>query len=137
MKIVSFAVAAFLVASSGLLPVSRAVGKDMTAKNMSAKDIRRDIIGRTIYLAAPVTGEFPLNYHKNGIVDGKGAALGLGRFVKPNDTGKWWIEGDKLCQQFKTWYHGAKRCFALVRLNASSVKWILGNGDTGIARIGD
>ena len=129
--------AVFLVIAAGLLTVSNATSKDITGKNMSAKDIRHDIIGRTIFLAAPVTGEFPLNYRKNGVVDGEGAALGLGRFVKPNDTGKWWIEGNKLCQQFKTWYNGAKRCFSLVRLDTSSVKWILGNGDTGIARIGD
>lgn len=107
------------------------------ADAMTGEEIRRDIIGRTIFLAAPIAGEFPLNYRKSGVVDGDGAALGLGRIIKPNDTGKWSIEGDKLCQQFKTWYNGEKICFVLTRLKANSVKWVRNNGETGIARIGE
>ncbi len=39
--------------------------------------------------ATPFGGEFPLNYRRNGKVDGNGEALGLGRWVKPEDTGRW------------------------------------------------
>ncbi len=107
------------------------------ADAMTGEEIRRDIIGRTIFLAAPITGEFPLNYRKSGVVDGDGAALGLGKIIRPNDTGKWSIDGNQLCQQFKTWYNGEKLCFVLTRLKANSVKWVRNNGETGIARIGD
>ncbi|WP_275791024.1 hypothetical protein [Pararhizobium gei] len=100
-------------------------------------DIRERIVGKTIYLAAPMGGEFPLNYRSSGEVDGNGKALGLGKFIKPADKGRWWIQSDKLCQQFQTWYDGAKMCFDLTATGPSKVKWVRDNGETGTARIGD
>lgn len=105
-------------------------------ERFTASDIREDIIGKRIYLAVPLGGEFPLNYRKNGQVDGSGEALGLGRFAKPNDTGRWWIKGDRLCQQFTSWYKGAPMCFELQRINDKQLKWTRDNGETGTARIG-
>ncbi|MBB4955096.1 hypothetical protein H4S14_003053 [Agrobacterium vitis] len=99
-------------------------------------EIREGIIGKRIYLATPMGGEFPLNYRKNGVVDGDGEALGLGRFVKPNDTGKWWIADDQLCQRFTTWYKGAPMCFELYKTGDKSLNWIRNNGQKGTARIG-
>ncbi|MGE6740903.1 hypothetical protein ACQKGC_11565 [Allorhizobium pseudoryzae] len=119
-----------VAAGSGASPASA------NQERISASDIRSDIIGKRIYLAAPLGGEFPLNYRTSGVVDGNGEALGLGRFVKPNDTGKWWIRGDRLCQQFTTWYKGAPMCFELYRTGDKTLKWIRDNGQTGTARIG-
>jgi hypothetical protein len=103
----------------------------------TAHDIRQKIVGKRIYLAAPMGGEFPLNYRKSGMVDGSGEALGLGRLVKPSDTGKWWISGNRLCQQFQTWYKGAPMCFELYKTGDDSLKWVRDNGQTGTARIGE
>ena len=103
-------------------------------ERFTAADIREDIIGKRIYLAVPLGGEFPLNYRQNGQVDGSGEALGL--FAKPNDQGRWWIKGDRLCQQFTSWYKGAPMCFELQRLNGKQLKWTRDNGETGTARIG-
>ncbi len=108
-----------------------------SAEMMGADDIRKVIVGRTIYLAAPLGGEFPLNYRTSGVVDGDGKALGLGRFIQPQDRGKWWIEGDKLCQQFTKWYKGSPMCFTLTRTGPKKLKWVRNNGETGMARIGD
>ena len=103
---------------------------------MKAADIQRDIIGRRIYLAAPLGGELPLHYQRNGTVDGSGEAVGLGKWLKPKDTGKWWIAGDRLCQKFTTWYDGKQMCFDLTRKSGTSVAWRRDNGETGVARIG-
>lgn len=78
-------------------------------ERFTASDIREDIIGKRIYLAVPLGGEFPLNYRKNGQVDGSGEALGLGRFAKPNDTGRWWIKGDRLASSLPAGTR-ARRC---------------------------
>ena len=104
---------------------------------LTAGDIRGEIIGRRIYLAAPFGGELPLHYRSDGRVDGSGEAVGLGKYLKPNDSGKWWIAGDKLCQQFTTWYNGAKMCFDLKRVAGGKVFWRRDNGETGVARIGN
>ncbi len=104
---------------------------------MKAADIQRDIIGRRIYLAAPLGGELPLHYQRSGVVDGSGEAVGLGKWLKPNDSGKWWIAGDRLCQKFTTWYDGKQMCFNLKRVSDNSVFWQRDNGETGTARIGN
>lgn len=105
------------------------------AEQLNEADIRHDIIGRTIYLATPLGGELPLSYQTSGKVDGSGQAIGLGRFFKPNDTGKWWIDANRLCQKFQTWYKGAPMCFELESAGPSKVKWTRDNGETGVARI--
>ena len=117
-RLVAFAATALAVALA-------AANGAALADGLSGADIRRDIVGRTIYLSAPLGGEFPLNYRPNGLVDGDGQALGLGRFIKPADAGRWWVDGDRLCQQFHTWYEGSPMCFQLF------------NGEAGFARIGE
>jgi hypothetical protein len=112
-------------------------GSAFASQRFTAAEIASDIIGKRIYLAVPMGGEFPLNYRTNGQVDGTGEALGLGRFAKPNDTGRWWIDGDRLCQQFTTWYKGNPMCFELERIDDGKLKWTRDNGQTGTARIGD
>lgn len=107
------------------------------ASALSDDDIKTHIAGRRIHLAAPLGGEFPLNYRRGGIVDGNGEALGLGRFVKPNDSGRWWIRDAKLCQQFKTWYNGTVLCFRLSWTGERKLRWVRDNGDVGTARIGE
>jgi hypothetical protein len=119
-----------------LLTLVFAIPSAMANERFTASDIKGEIIGKRIYLAVPFGGEFPLNYRPNGQVDGSGEALGLGRFAKPNDKGKWWINGDRLCQQFTSWYKGAPMCFELIRTGDKRLKWIRDNGETGTARIG-
>lgn len=101
-----------------------------------AAEIKQSIIGKRIYLAVPFGGEFPLNYRANGQVDGSGEALGLGKLAKPSDTGRWWIDGDRLCQKFTSWYKGEPMCFELERISGNTLKWTRNNGQTGTARIG-
>ncbi len=123
-------VVCFGITASGLAAAAEAT-------QLKEADIRSQIIGRTIYLAAPMGGEFPLNYRTSGVVDGSGKALGLGKFIQPTDSGRWWIQSDKLCQQFKVWYDGSKMCFDLTDAGPNKVKWIRDNGETGVARIGN
>ncbi len=98
--------------------------------------IKQLVSGKRIYLAAPIGGEFPLYYRPDGHIDGSGEAIGLGRFLKPTDKGRWWVRGNNLCQKWDTWYDGKTICFTLTDLGGSKVKWVQDNGDTGIARIG-
>lgn len=124
---------AFLIAAlvaAGAVPAGAQDGR------YSGGDIRQEIVGYRVYLAAPMGGEFPLNYRANGRVDGDGEALGLGRLARPKDTGKWWVDGDRLCQQFTTWYKGAPMCFELYRTGENRLKWIRDNGQNGTARVG-
>ena len=103
---------------------------------MSGADIKRDIIGKRIFLAAPLGGELPLNYRRNGRVDGSGEAVGLGRMLAPSDSGRWWIKGNALCQKWQEWYDGRQFCFTITKLSSSSIRWQRDDGESGLARIG-
>jgi hypothetical protein len=103
---------------------------------MAKADIMRDIAGNRIYLKVPFGGEFPLYYDPSGKVDGTGEALGLGRFMAPEDSGRWWVDSDRLCQQWQEWYDGKTHCFELVRTSETSLYWRRDDGLDGEARIG-
>lgn len=92
--------------------------------------------GKRIYLAVPLGGEFPLFYRADGRVDGTGEALGLGRAMRPKDSGRWWVSGDRLCQRWTTWYDGKTLCFTLRKTGAASLAWTRDDGLSGTARIG-
>lgn len=114
-----------------------AVGTAQASTPVEGDAIRQLISGKRIYLAAPIGGEFPLYYRADGHVDGSGEAVGLGRFLKPNDTGRWWVDGRNLCQKWQSWYEGRTICFTLTALGANRLRWVQDNGDSGIARIGE
>lgn len=104
---------------------------------LSGSEIRSTIAGKRIYLATPFGGEFPLYYRTNGTVDGSGKALGLGKVMRPTDTGKWWITGDQLCQKWATWYDGRQFCFTLREGEGARFYWTRDDGLSGRARVGN
>lgn len=107
------------------------------ARELAGDDIREKITGKRIFLAVPLGGEFPLFYRRDGRVDGSGEAVGLGRLARPTDSGRWWVNGNRLCQQWQTWYDGKRMCFQLIHLGGNRLRWNQDNGETGLARIGD
>ena len=109
----------------------------LSAEPLSGRDLRAFIAGRHVYLKVPLGGEMPLLYSANGIVDGSGDAVGLGKFLKPSDSGRWWIDGEKLCQKWSSWYDGKQFCFTIDRTSVSTLSWTRDDGQAGTARIGD
>ncbi len=63
------------------------------ADAMSERDIRSDIIGRTMYVATPLGGELPINYHSSGQMEGTGRALGFAAFDLKRKVGRGAIRG--------------------------------------------
>lgn len=122
--------------AAALLALAVAAGP-AAANLMSGEEIRETVNGKRIFLATPFGGEFPMNYRANGQVDADGEALGLGRFARPQDSGRWWIAGDKLCQKWTTWENGRTLCFTLKRTGPKSLWWVRSDGLEGAARIGN
>ena len=96
----------------------------------------RTVSGRRIFLETPLGGEFPRNYYADGRIDGQGEAAGFGRFVRPNDSGRWWVSGEKLCQKWTKWYDGKVFCFTLQKVSQDKLAWRRDDGLEGLARIG-
>lgn len=106
-----------------------------TSQPLDAAAIQSTVGGKRIFLATPFGGEFPLNYRAGGVVDGDGEALGLGKMMAPTDRGRWWIDGNRLCQQWQEWYEGRPHCFTLTRTGDKSLRWLRDDGMAGTARI--
>lgn len=116
---------------------ARAVTEDENGEPIVGAAINKIISDRRIYLSVPFGGEMPLFYRKDGYVDGSGEAVGLGKFIAPKDSGKWWVDNNKLCQQWTQWYEGKVFCFKLEKLPDDKLIWRRDDGYEGIARIGD
>lgn len=105
------------------------------AEPVSGNDLERLVSGKRVYLATPLGGEFPLHYRPNGRVTGDGTGLGLGRFLAPKETGRWWVDGRRLCQQWPTWYDGKTSCFTITPAGPGRIGWVRDDGTKGRARI--
>jgi hypothetical protein len=104
------------------------------AEQLSGPAIQSTINGKQVMLKT-FWGGFPLRYSTSGSVTGDGTALGLAKFFAPKETGKWWVAGNQLCQQFPTWYKGKKLCFTLSKQNETTLEWVRDDGYSGTAKI--
>lgn len=105
------------------------------AEALSGAALKSYIGGKRIYLAVPLGGEIPLNYRKNGRVDGSGEAVGLGKYMTPKDSGRWWVSGNKLCQKWQQWYDGRTFCFTVTKVSDGRIRWMRDDGKSGVARV--
>jgi hypothetical protein len=117
--------------------VPRSEQRSETPKaRLSGDALRRFLADRRIYLSVPLGGELPLFYRSDGHLDGSGEAAGLGRFLAPSDSGRWWIDGERICQKWQSWYDGRTFCFTLDLLGGDRVAWNRDDGEKGVARVG-
>lgn len=107
-----------------------------SANELSGSEIKETIAGKRVYLATRWGVEFPLVYKTNGKVTGDGSGIGLGKYFAPKETGKWWVRGNEMCQQFPTWYDGRVFCFKLEDRGSDSLIWRRDDGASGKARLG-
>jgi hypothetical protein len=125
-RIFKFGLGLALALNVAILPAS--------ASELSGSEIKGAIAGKQVMLRT-FWGGFPLRYANSGSVTGDGTALGLAKYFAPKETGKWWVAGNKLCQQFPTWYKGKQFCFTLAKQNETTLKWVRDDGYSGTAKI--
>lgn len=118
-----------------LLAASIAVPGSASAEALSGDALKSFVSGKRIYIAVPLGGEIPLNYRPGGRVDGTGEAVGLGKYMTPKDSGRWWVSGSRLCQKWREWYKGRTFCFTVTKLSDSSIRWVRDDGKSGVARV--
>lgn len=119
---------AFLAASVGL-------AGSASAEALRGEALKSFVSGKRIYIAVPLGGEIPLNYRPGGRVDGSGEAVGLGKYMTPKDSGRWWVSGNKLCQKWQQWYDGRTFCFTVTKVSENRIRWARDDGKSGIARV--
>lgn len=105
------------------------------AETLAGPRLKSFIAGKRVYLAVPLGGEIPLTYRTNGVVDGSGEAAGLGRYMTPRDSGRWWVAGNRVCQKWQQWYDGKTFCFTVTKLSDNRIRWVRDDGKSGVARL--
>ena len=103
---------------------------------LAGPDLRDAVIGQTVYLK--ISGfELPIRYSVGGRMSGKmsATAAALSRGDGAVDNGRWWIEGNQLCQRWTSWLDGKSYCYKFT-INGKSVRWVRNDGRSGTARIG-
>ena len=126
------------IVTLGMATLATGLGlAEAAAGPMSGSELKQAISGKHVYLAIPLGGEFPLYYRSSGEVDGTSPTSLLARLDPNTDTGKWWVTGDTLCQQWKIWYEQKRYCFTLKLTGPASLNWVRDDGFSGTARIAD
>jgi hypothetical protein len=103
---------------------------------LAGPDLRNAVTGKTVYLK--ISGfEMPIRYAAGGRMSGKmsATAAALSRGDGAVDSGRWWIEGNQLCQRWTSWLDGKSYCYKFT-INGKSVRWVRNDGRSGTARIG-
>lgn len=98
--------------------------------------LRQAVIGKTVFLN--ISGfELPIQYASNGTMRGSMGtiAAAFSRGDGSSDRGKWWVDGDQLCQKWSVWMEGNTYCYKLSQ-SGSQVRWVRNDGRAGTARIG-
>ena len=106
------------------------------ANVLSGDALRGAISGKTVFLK--ISGfELPIQYSPRGTMKGSMGtiAAAFSRGDGSSDRGKWWVDGDQLCQKWYSWMEGNTYCYKLSR-KGSHVRWVRNDGRAGTARIG-
>lgn len=93
--------------------------------------IRETFAGSSIRLDTPLAATVPIHYAINGQVTGEAGNLSwvLG---SATDTGRWWVEKDRLCHKWTTWFEAENQCLRL-RQEGDRLFWVRDDGKTGTA----
>ena len=122
---------------------------------LAGDELRQAVSGKTVYLN--IAGfELPISYAANGRMSGRMStvAASFSRGDGAQDRGKWWVAGDKLCQQWTSWMDYSRGyvwpldeydvytagpdglTYDIVLRDGSTVRWVRNDGRSGTARIG-
>jgi len=107
------------------------------AEQLDGPQIRTLIAGETVLLNTPFGIALPLRYRTDGVVVGDVSGTSAASMFTPKEEGRWWIEGNSLCQKWPTWYKGHQFCFKITSLGERRISWLRDDGATGTARIGE
>ncbi len=101
------------------------------AEIVTADAVRPTLAGKTIQIATPI-GRVPVNFRPDGSMTG--GSQGLASYaMSTSDRGRWWVSGNKVCQQWQSWFDKATHCFEL-RRDGQKLYWS-GSGRSGVATI--
>ncbi len=136
------------IALAALCATALTVGVEMSAHAAESKaattpvrlqgdELAKAVAGKVVYMKTDgVT--VPIHYKADKTMTGKIQSVKamLAISTPKSDSGKWWIDTDRLCQRWSRWLDGKTHCYKLER-NGSNVLWERNDGRKGRARLGN
>jgi len=124
-----------LITAATIATLALGVVSANAGATLSGDQLRTAVSGKTVFLK--ISGfELPIQYSSRGTMKGSMGlvAAALSRGDGSSDRGKWWVEGDQLCQKWNVWMNGNTYCYKLSN-SGSNVRWVRNDGRSGTARI--
>ena len=96
--------------------------------------LQRLLSGRKVHLTTSLGATIPMHFRADGSLSGhaNGYAFYLG---SQTDTGKWWIESDKICTKWSRWLDRDTMCIRITGKRGERYFWRSDEGKTGSAQI--
>lgn len=115
--------------------VMATVSQAASPGDLNGPEVRKALSGKTVYLSASGI-VLPIQYRSNGTMSARlqASAASFAGGANTQDSGRWWISRNQLCQRWNRWQGGKSYCYKL-SLNGKSVVWVRNDGRRGTARI--
>ncbi|MGX5668385.1 hypothetical protein ACWKW9_20690 [Rhizobium daejeonense] len=107
------------------------------AEDLNGREIKTLIEGKTVRLNTSLGLQLPLRYRSNGVVAGNISSFSMARMFAPKEEGRWWVNANRLCQKWPTWYDGRTFCFSIRGAGKNRITWVRDDGAKGSAIISD
>ncbi len=120
-----------LVITAGLISVASAAGAAPTA--VTGPDIAKLVSATTVEIDTPLGKRISVRYVAGGRLSGSAGEL-ASYLGAPSDTGRWWVEGNRLCNKWLKWFDAEAQCLELKR-NGDRIQWQNQAGTSGTATI--
>lgn len=111
---------------------SCAFANDEGDRQLQGSTLQKAVAGKTVHLATPL-GSLPIKFRIDGSMSGRAGDL-ASYTGSAQDSGRWWVSAEKLCQRWQTWLDGKTYCFTL-RQQGKTVHWVRNDGMSGRAII--
>ncbi|MDA7949577.1 MAG: hypothetical protein MPJ78_19150 [Hyphomicrobiaceae bacterium] len=120
----------------GLLCALGAGATHAESHNLEGAALEKAVAGKIVYMSDSA-GTVPIHYKADKTMSGKLQMVTavLAVTAPKRDQGKWWVQGDRLCQRWNRWLDAKTHCYKLKR-DGNNVLWERNDGRKGKARVG-
>lgn len=91
------------------------------------------VAGSTVVIDAPMGFKLPIRHGDDGTMTGEAGGLSF-YLGSATDTGRWWVERDRLCYRWARWFKSEPRCMK-VRRDGTRIEWEKDDGDIGTGTV--
>src|SRR5262245_35989132 len=99
---------------------------------LSGQEISDLVAGATVDIDAPLGFKVRLRYTRDGRVSGETSTALVLILGAASDTGRWWVEPNQLCHQWKIWFNDYPQCFRMTK-EGQTFYWRTFDDKTGTA----